>query len=227
MYKRCLLAKWLHFCRCEQKWELFVSWIVCDNGKYSIRCLLWLFPHFLQESFLFLTLGGVFFFFIWLVKLLPLLLKVVRNFPMFSVCTNFVFFVCVCVCAISLLWSVSNPWICVWMEKKKQWNAVITSRTHTSVVLLCHCTEGAISWMCSTDGDTVSHSDSCWNRSPSVDLFSLLGSVCILYVCTGVWSFQASLWYDKVTDRQAEECGKIWRAEFVAGSEMTSVNLVS
>lgn len=46
--------------------------------------------------------SGVFFFYvslsfsIQLFKLLPSLLEVVRNFPMLSVCSNFVFFACLC-----------------------------------------------------------------------------------------------------------------------------------
>lgn len=40
-------------------------------------------------------------------------------------------------------------------------------------------------------------------------------------------SFQASFWYDEVTDREAAvECGKIWTAELAAGPEITSVNLL-
>ena len=40
-------------------------------------------------------------------------------------------------------------------------------------------------------------------------------------------SFQASLWYNEVTDRKAgEERGKLWLAELAAGPEINSVNLV-
>lgn len=59
-------------------------------------------------------------------------------------------------------------------------------------------------------------------------------SVCV-YGCV-VWlrsmssdnsSFQASLWCNDMTDRQAGvECGKTWTAEATAGPEITSVNLV-
>lgn len=65
-------------------------------------------------------------------ELLLSLLQVVRNFPMLPVCVHVVFF-SLCVCVISLFRSVSSPgFVCEWSEgEKKQWNAVITSRTHT------------------------------------------------------------------------------------------------